>query len=66
LYRARSHRPSPGPASPSSSDVAVDVLHRAKTPANVEVICFASSQPAATGIYVNEKRRADLDMARSR
>ncbi len=45
---------------------AVDVLHKAKTLANVEVTCFASSRPAATGIYVDEKNRADLDMARSR
>jgi len=45
---------------------AVDVLHKAKSLANVEVSCFASSQPAATGIYVDEKNRADLDLARSR
>ena len=45
---------------------AVNVLHKGKTLANVEVTCFASSRPAATGIYVNEKNRADLDMARSR
>jgi predicted membrane-bound spermidine synthase len=45
---------------------AVDVLHKGKTLANVEVTCFASSRPAATGIYVDEKNRADLDMARSR
>ena len=45
---------------------AVDVLHKAKTLANVEVTCFASSRPATTGIYVDEKNRADLDMARSR
>jgi len=45
---------------------AVDVLHKAETLSNVEVICFASSRPGATGIYVDEKNRADLDMARSR
>ncbi|UCV29694.1 fused MFS/spermidine synthase [Ferribacterium limneticum] len=45
---------------------AVDVLHKAKALANVEVSCFASSQPAASGIYVDEKNRADLDLARSR
>ncbi len=45
---------------------AVDVLHKAKTLANVEVTCFASSRPVATGIYVDEKNRADLDLARSR
>lgn len=45
---------------------AVDVLHKAKKLANVEVSCFASSQPGKTGIYVDEKNRADLDMARSR
>ena len=45
---------------------AVDVLHKAKNLANVEVSCFASSQPTAVGIYVDEKNRADLDLARSR
>jgi predicted membrane-bound spermidine synthase len=45
---------------------AVDVLHKAKALANVEVSCFASSQPAPSGIYVDEKNRADLDLARSR
>lgn len=43
---------------------AVDVLHKAKTLANVEVTCFASSQPGETGIYIDEKNRADLDRAR--
>ena len=43
---------------------AVDVLHKAKTLANVEVSCFASSHPTETGIYVDEKNRADLDRAR--
>ena len=43
---------------------AVDVLHKAKNLANVEVTCFASSQPAPTGIYVDEKNRADLDRVR--
>ena len=45
---------------------AVDVLHKAKTLANVEVTCFASSRAGAIDIYVDEKNRADLDMARSR
>jgi len=45
---------------------AVDVLHKAKTLANVEVTCFASSKPGPTRIYVDEKNRADLDLARSR
>lgn len=45
---------------------AVDVLHKGKALANVEVTRFASSRPAATAIYVDEKNRADLDMARSR
>jgi predicted membrane-bound spermidine synthase len=45
---------------------AVDVLHKAKTLANVEVTCFASSRPAPAGIYVDEKNRADVDLARSR
>jgi predicted membrane-bound spermidine synthase len=40
---------------------AVDVLHKAKPLANVEVACFASSRPAPAGIYVDEKNRADLD-----
>ncbi|UCV21712.1 fused MFS/spermidine synthase [Ferribacterium limneticum] len=43
---------------------AVDVLHKAKALANVEVSCFASSRPGETGIYVDEKNRADLDRAR--
>ena len=43
---------------------AVDVLHKAKALANVEVSCFASSRPRETGIYVDEKNRADLDRAR--
>ncbi|AXS79508.1 fused MFS/spermidine synthase [Dechloromonas sp. HYN0024] len=43
---------------------AVDVLHKAKTLANVEVSCFASSQPGVTGIYIDEKNRADLDRVR--
>ena len=45
---------------------AVEVLHTTQALANVEVACFASSRPAATGIYVDEKNRADLDLARSR
>lgn len=40
---------------------AVDVLHKAKVQSNVEVTCFASSRPGTTGIYVDEKNRADLD-----
>ena len=43
---------------------AVDVLHKAKALANVEVSCFASSRPGETGIYVDEKNRADIDRAR--
>jgi predicted membrane-bound spermidine synthase len=43
---------------------AVDVLHKARALANVEVSCFASSRPGETGIYVDEKNRADLDRAR--
>ncbi len=43
---------------------AVDVLHKAKTVANVEVACFASSQPGTTGIYRDELNRADLDRVR--
>ena len=42
---------------------AVDVLHKGKTLSNVEVICFASSQPSVSGIYIDEKNRADLDRA---
>ena len=40
---------------------AVDVLHKGKPLSNVEVTCFASSVPGKTGIYVDEKNRADLD-----
>jgi predicted membrane-bound spermidine synthase len=43
---------------------AVDVLHKAKTLSNVEVTCFSSSKAAPTGIYVDEKNRADVDRAR--
>ena len=43
---------------------AVDVLHKAKTLANVEVTCFSSSRPGETGIYIDEKNRADLDRGR--
>jgi len=43
---------------------AVDVLHKARTQANVEVSCFASSRPGETGIYVDERNRADLDRVR--
>ncbi|MDP3540407.1 MAG: fused MFS/spermidine synthase [Azonexus sp.] len=43
---------------------AVDVLHKAKALANVEITCFASSRPGETGIYIDEKNRADLDRAR--
>ena len=45
---------------------AVDVLHKARALANVELTCFASSQPGPASIYVDEKNRADLDLARSR
>ena len=43
---------------------AVDVLHKAKPLANVELACFASSQPQASQIYRDEKNQADLDRAR--
>jgi predicted membrane-bound spermidine synthase len=45
---------------------AVEVLHKGKPLSNVEVSCYASSQPGPAGIYVDEKNRADLDQARSR
>ena len=45
---------------------AVDVLQKGKPLANVEVACFASSHGSTNGIYVDEKNRADLDLARSR
>jgi len=45
---------------------AVEVLHKTKPAANVEVTCFASSRPATTNIYIDEKNRADLDLASSR
>ena len=45
---------------------AVDVLQKAKPLANVEVACFASSKAAKNSIYIDEKNRADLDLARSR
>lgn len=45
---------------------AVEVLHKDKPLANVEVLCFASSRPTEIGIYSDEKNPADLDLARSR
>lgn len=45
---------------------AIDVLHKGKPLANVELTCFASSQPGPTQIYRDEKNPADLDLARSR
>jgi spermidine synthase len=45
---------------------AVDVLQKGKPLANVGVACFASSEAAKNSIYVDEKNRADLDLARSR
>lgn len=40
---------------------AVDVLHKGKPLANVEVACFASSRPSAGKLYVDEKNQADVD-----
>jgi spermidine synthase len=45
---------------------AVDVLHKGKPVANVEVACFASSHPGAGARYIDEKNRADVDRAVSR
>lgn len=45
---------------------AVDVLQKGKPLANVEVTCFASSEAEKNSIYIDEKNRADLDLARSR
>ena len=42
---------------------AVDVLHKGKPAANVEVTCFAASRPSPISLYVDEKNRADLDRA---
>ncbi len=44
---------------------AVEVLHKGKPLANVEVACFASSQPSQNHLYSDEINRADLDRARS-
>lgn len=44
---------------------AVDVLHKGKPLANVEVACFASSRPGAGEPYRDELNRADLDRART-
>ena len=40
---------------------AVDVLHKGKPLANVEVACFASSRPSTGKLYVDEKNQADVD-----
>ncbi|MFM8340247.1 MAG: fused MFS/spermidine synthase, partial [Fluviibacter sp.] len=45
---------------------AVDVLHKGKPLANVEVACFASSQPSGGKLYVDEKNQADLDRSLAR
>ena len=45
---------------------AVDVLHKGKPLANVEVSCFASSAAGPAQTYIDERNRADLDVARSR
>ncbi|HEX6734080.1 MAG TPA: fused MFS/spermidine synthase, partial [Azonexus sp.] len=45
---------------------AVEVLHKGKPAANVEVACFAGSQPAAASLYVDERNRVDLDRALAR
>ncbi len=45
---------------------AVEVLHKDKPLANVEVVCFATSRPAPAAAYTDEKNPADLDLARSR
>ncbi len=45
---------------------AVEVLHRDRPLANVEVICFASSRPQAARLYADELNPADVDLARSR
>lgn len=42
---------------------AVDVLHKGKPLANVELSCFASSRPGPASVYVDEKNRVDLDRA---
>ena len=44
---------------------AVEVLHKGRPSANVEVVCFASSQPGGATIYVDEKNPADIDKARA-
>lgn len=45
---------------------AVEVLHKSQPLANVVVTCFASSRPAPTQVYIDEKNPADVDLARSR
>lgn len=44
---------------------AVEVLHKARPSANVEVVCFAGSPSGPATLYVDEKNSADLDRARS-
>lgn len=44
----------------------VDVLHKGKPLANVEVTCFGSSQPSTGRWYVDEKNQADLDRSLTR
>ena len=40
---------------------AVDVLHKGRPLANVEVTCFAGNRPAASTIYRDERNPADAD-----
>lgn len=43
---------------------AVEVLHKGKPLANVELTCFATSRPADSQLYRDEINRTDLDRAR--
>jgi predicted membrane-bound spermidine synthase len=45
---------------------AVEVLHRRQPLSNVVVVCHARSEVQPTGLYVDERNAADLDLARSR
>ena len=45
---------------------AIEVLHKNQPLSNVVVTCYNSNQPQETGLYIDERNRADFDLARSR
>ena len=48
-------------ANTAPTNKSLNVLHKGKPLANVEVTCFASSLPRDGKLYVDEKNQADVD-----